>query len=350
MEVSDETAKLVVKDQKPQCFIGHEGNVVIVIKGTPSTVYCIEAIDMQHQISSYRTVEFHKTFKAIDYDVAKAAEKMLNRAQYTFTNGAIQELKEIIMNNSTIIAVNPAAEFVGKFASIEAIVATCPSDTIIISSVEDLDGFTKNQLAECLGLASSNLKNTTKAQLAEQLYAEYLTKEVEIVSPKGSEQKASRGGSGLIHKLHKALSDGAVVCEEFIEANGTTEKVFSSVCSNIQNEKYSSGLMPIKLAKGTIGGKTAIAIMGQEPENFERRSKMAKEKGEKVERNGIRKQLRAFFAEGGSGTKKEIAEKFGVDLKIISDNICYLKNPKFAGVEGPMNLVTDKESKVVSLG
>lgn len=337
-------------NQKPQCFIGHEGNVVILIKTTPTTVYCIEAIEMQHQVGSYRTVEFHKNFKALDYDVVKCAEKMLNRAQYTFTNGAIQELKEIIMNNSTIIAVNQASEFIGKFASIEAIVAVCPSDTLIIQSAEDFEQFTKNQLAECLGLSSSNLKNTTKAELAEKLYNEYLAKEVTIVSPKGSEQKASRGGSGLIHKLHKALNEGAVICEEFIEANGTTKKVFSSVCSNIQNEKYSSGLMPIKLAKGSIGGKPAIAISGNEPENFERRSKMAKEKGEKVERNGIRKQLRAFFAEGGSGTKKELAEKFGVDLKIISDNICYLKNPKFAGTEGPMNLVTDKESKVVSLG
>lgn len=334
----------------PKCFINFEGKIVIAVKQTSNTVYCIEVVELQHTVTSHRIIEFLKDFKEIQYDVCKCAEKFLARQQFSFTQQALLELKEVVMKTASIIAVNPAAEFIGKYSSVEAVAVTAPKDSIVISSALDFDQFTKNQLVECLTVKPTvNLKNVTKAQIAEQLYEEYQNKQIDTSTFVISD-KVKKGGSGLIHKIHSTLSKGPLFINSFIEEHKTTEKVFSSLLSNLKNSKYSQGLIPIATERGTIDGQSVIILAGTEPANFERRSKMAKEKREKVERNGIRKQLRAFFVEGGSATKHELAEKFGVDVKIISDNVCYLKNPKFAGAEGPLNLITDKESKVVSLG
>ena len=339
----------------PNCHMAHDGKVVIAVKQTSSTIYAIECVEMQHEVTSYRIVEFHKNFKSIEYDVAKCAQKMLDRQNrgFSFTSTAISELKEIVMNNSKIIAVNPAAEFIGRFASIEALSVACPSDTVVIQSADDFEQFTKPQLLECLSVKpEKNIKNVTKTELAEALYDEYMTKTVTVIEPKSSESRGKKGGNGLMYAVYNALADGPMIVESFINDYNTSMKCFQSALSYIKNPKYCGQLIPMgPTVKGTYNGQMAIIkeeLLEQFP-TFERRSKMSEEKGEKVERNGIRKQLREFFEEGGSATKAELAEKFGVAMKIISDNICYLKNPKFAGAKGPLNLVTDKETKVVSI-
>lgn len=338
----------------PRCYITHDGKVIIAVKQTSSTIYAVVEYEMHHEVKSYRAIEFIKNFKEVDYNTARAAQKMLNRQStgFAFSEGAIKELKEVIMSQSAIIVVNSAAEFIGRFASIESASVACPNDSIIINNAEDFEQFTKTQLLECLSVKpEKNIKNVTKTEIAIALYEEYLNKAVTIVEPKTSD-KAPKGGHGLIHKLHSALSTGPILIEQWIAENNTSLKVFQSYLSNLKNEKYSSGLVPIgKTVMGSINGQSAVILeeLLETATNFERRSKMSEETKEKKERNGIRKQLRKFFVEGGSATKKELAEQFGVDIKIISDNICYLKNEKFAGAEGPLNLVTDKESKIVSL-
>lgn len=274
------------------------------------------------------------------------------------------------METTTIFAVTKTAEFIGRYATTQDAYKTNPKDAEFVMSIEDITelSFTKAQLNGVLELDAKELKATKYDDMIGKYWDLLLTKELSSISNKKEPKTKSsepRVKTGLIHTIYNILTEGPkfILVDEFIADQNAKLKCFQSLISNIQNEKYSQGLVSLKLVNG-------VALIDEVPTKVVYNSehadslslnliakgakKMAKEKLDEngvaiPKAEGLQTKLRTFFTEGGVATKAELAEKFGCEVKNISDQVCYLKNPKFAGTLGAINLVTDPNDKTVCI-
>jgi len=271
------------------------------------------------------------------------------------------------METTTIFAISMTAEFLGRYSTAQEAFKAHPEDAIFPMELQDVSDakFTKKQLNQLVGLDEKELKNIKSDELCDRYWAILMTKELSTPTKTKRSQKSENGEPkakpGLIHVIHNHLSTAPyyIAVDEFMTSENAKLKCFQSLVSNLQNEKYSQGLPILSIKRGTLNidevPTTIIYNSEYPPENLTtKEKKMPKEKkdaeGNVVPKaEGLQSKLRKFFTDGGCATKAELAEMFSVEVKNISDQVCYLKNPKFAGTLGAINLVTAPNDKTVQI-
>ena len=354
-------------------YLDDSNRVAIIFSQTVSTVHYIAIVSNsesnQWDCCQMRKADFFNNHRVSQSDIGK----LLTTSLIPISARAEQILRRMIMETTTIFAVTKTAEVIGRYATTQEAYKANPKDAEFIMSVDDITqlGFTKAQLNGVLNLEAKELKATKYDDMIIKYWDLLLTKELsstsnkKVAKVKNSEPRAKKG---LIHTIYSILTEGPgfILIDEFIADQNAKLKCFQSLISNIQNEKYSQGLVPLKLV-------ASVALIGEVPTkvvyNSERANelvgvslnliakgakKMAKEKLDEngvaiPKAEGLQSKLRTFFTNGGCATKAELAEKFGCEVKNISDQVCYLKNPKFAGTLGAINLVTDPNDKTVQI-
>ena len=333
----------------PSVWQNHNGEVVLAVKSSPSTVHAITIIDqLVRDIKAYRIMEFLKDWKELNYCPNLAANKMLFGA-IPCTSGAIKELKGIIaMSTTTTIVVTRTAEFIGRFVNQEtaAKVIKDPS-ALIVTEPLALEGFTKKVLNDLLSKPHDEtaMKNITKPQLAEQLFNEYLNKEfkMETKEKKESAVKSESAFQKIINRLH----EGEVISlKSIIEDYDTTEGTARSIISNMRSEKYMKDNPIVPVISGKVDGEAVFFLEAFTPENLDAKGeKKAKVKADgEPRKKGLKTIIREALLEGPK-TMEELLELTGVEKKLISDQLAYLKNPKYCGSEGMLNITRDPETK-----
>ncbi|MBV5327089.1 MAG: hypothetical protein JZU65_05540 [Chlorobium sp.] len=351
-------------------YLDGSNHVAIVFSQTVSTVHYIAIVSdsdsNQWDCCQMRKAEFFNNHRETKTDLGK----LLTSSLIPLSAKAEQILRRFIMETTTIFAVTKTAEFIGRYATTQDAYKTNPKDAEFVMSIEDITelSFTKAQLNGVLELDAKELKATKYDDMIGKYWDLLLTKELSSISNKKEPKTKSsepRVKTGLIHTIYNILTEGPkfILVDEFIADQNAKLKCFQSLISNIQNEKYSQGLVSLKLVNG-------VALIDEVPTKVVYNSehadslslnliakgakKMAKEKLDEngvaiPKAEGLQTKLRTFFTEGGVATKAELAEKFGCEVKNISDQVCYLKNPKFAGTLGAINLVTDPNDKTVCI-
>jgi hypothetical protein len=347
-------------------YLSTDNHVAIVFSQTVSTVHYIAITsDTDSHIwdcQQMRKAEFFNNHREASTDLGK----LLTSSLIPLSAKAETILRRHIMETTTIIAVTKTAEFIGRYATTQEAFKMNPKDAEFVTCLADVVelGFTKTQLNNVVGLDAKELKAIKVADLADKYWAILMLKELSTVSraPKAKKTEGEpKKRTGLIHVIYEALTTAPyfIAVEEFIANQNAIKKCFQSLISNIQNEKYSQGLVPLDLSHGTILlEEVPINIIynsEHKPENLI--AKGARTMATKTDENGVvipraeglQSKLRTFFTEGGVATKEALAEHFGCCIKNISDQVCYLKNPKFAGAAGAINLVTDPNDKTVQI-
>lgn len=196
-----QTAPYVVQDAA--------GNTAIVIEVTAKGVKLIAVCKGTRQITQYRRVEYEKTFTQVDYPVDKAAQKYYSSLIPCHT-AAIKELEEIMKTTASIVTVTPDAGFVGRFTD-PVIAAKCsPDNALCCTGPNDLaDNFTTAQLCEQLGEQPS--KSIKKAEYAQRVWDNYMTKEVKMPEKKEKKEKAPKEPKapkqGAVYHVHRICSE-----------------------------------------------------------------------------------------------------------------------------------------------
>lgn len=337
----------------PSVYINHEASTVVVVKTTPSTVYCVQIKDsLVRDLQSYRIMDFHKEFKAIDYCPFIAAQKMLLGA-IPCTSSGTKELKGVLtMSTSSIIVVSRTAEFVGRFVDASTAAKVSAETDIIITSASDLESFTKPLLNGNLSQQHTEtaLKNITKPQLAEQLFSEYLTKEITVAKKEKKEKvvKEKKESVSAFSQIKARLEGGEVlVADELVTEYNTTRPTIASIISNMRSEKYMKNNLTVPVLTGRVDGKTVFFLEEFKPTNLDEK-KTAERKAKGESKPGLKSIVRALLVEGPK-TMDELIEATGSIKKLISDCLAYLKNPKYAGSEGPLTINRDKETGAYSI-
>lgn len=351
-------------------YLNENNKVAIVFSQTTSTVHYIAIVSdsdsNQWDCCQMRKAEFFNNNRVSQSNIGK----LLTSSLIPLSARAEQILRSHIMETTTIFAVTKTAEFIGRYATTQEAYKANPKDAEFVMNIDDIAelGFTKAQLNGVLELDAKELKATKYDDMIIKYWNLLLTKELSSTSNKkepGAKSSKPRAKTGLIHTIYSLLTEGPkfILVDEFIADQNAKLKCFQSLISNIQNEKYSQGLVPLKLASGValIDEVPTKVVYNSEhadslPLNLIAKGakKMAKEKLDEngvaiPKAEGLQTKLRTFFTDGGVATKAELAEKFGCEVKNISDQVCYLKNPKFAGTLGAINLVTDPNDKTVQL-
>lgn len=348
-------------------YLDGSNRVAIVFSQTVSTVHYIAIVsDTDSHVwdcCQMRKAEFFNNHRVSQSDIGK----LLTSSLIPISARAEQILRRMIMETTTIFAVTKTAEVIGRYATTQEAYKANPKDVEFLTSIDDIMelGFTKAQMNGVVGLDAKELKSIKVNELVNKYWAILMEKELSTKSktPKAKKTEGEpKKKTGLIHVIYELLTTAPyyIAIDKFIEDQNANKKCVQSLLSNVQNEKYSQGLVPLKLTNGVLMIEevpTNIVYNSEHmPENLIAKGakKMAKEKLDEngvaiPKAEGLQSKLRTFFTEGGCATKAELAEKFGCNVKNISDQVCYLKNPKFAGTAGAINLVTDPNDKTVCI-
>lgn len=256
--------------QTPAVYVNHTSSICIVTEATGATV---KGITFEGDIKA-KTMEFLKDYRPLmhddqPYNVAKAAKRMLNNRFQTPSEKAIKALKEIIMSNSNVITVTKTAEFIGRFPDAITAAECSPNDAICISSAEDFDKpeFTKLTLMAALNIESKNPDKFKKADLAQELYRAYSTREIEVNEPKKREPKRPKAEQDKkprerSHKdrLRDLFVAGYILTEQEIldrvygDGYATTEFTVRTAINNLKSEKHCDKEGVLNIVSGKMKG------------------------------------------------------------------------------------------------
>ena len=345
----------------PSVYQDHESNIVILSKTTPSTAYCIIIENCQRVVKAYKLLEFLKLYRQLDYDVYKAAEKMLYSLNIKCTQSATLELKGLLAMNTekqTILVVSRTAEFIGKFYDAKTASTVTEDTSLIITSPKDFtDVFSKTQLVTNIAWTTENpepnetkLKNITKQSLAEQLYAQY--QNIEMIIPESTVKSSNKPKTNSAFTvLIEDFSNGIVhSISSIVDKFGCSKETAASMLSNMKSEKYMKDRPTIDIQSGYINRVKSYFISNARPENLdikpERKTAMAKEKGEG--KKGLKTIIRELLTEGPK-TMDELIEATTASKKAISDQLAYLQNEKYAGKAGVIKIEKDAETKAYQI-
>ena len=340
---------------QPAVYINQEGHIAFVTHSTANTLYTIE-IDsdtVQWDTKSHSVLNFLKEFSVTSQDLLTTAQKIINSNNLTCSEQAKTQLKEIIMKTACILVVSPSVEFIGRFADAKSASKVAPAASIIINNADELEQFSKEQLAVALNLPSSkeDLKGVTKKELASKVFEEYLTKEATIVEKPAKKTKepkeAKPAHESKFSKIIASLVSGSVLnLKELMATYDTSEGTIRSIISNMRSVKYMGDTPIVEVQTGKVNGETVFFLEAFKPElDLKSEPKVRTASGE-PKAKGIKTIIRELLTDGSDGyTMDELLEKTGAEKKIISDMLAYLKNPKYCGADGPLTIVRDPETK-----
>jgi hypothetical protein len=344
-------------------WINAASSVIVVTKVSASTVYAVVITDgAERDVKSFRIMDFIKEYKQIAYNTTAAAQKMLLSNIIPCTSSAKKELKELIMKNqeniNPIIVVTRTAEFVGRFVDTKTASLIASDNDLIITKAEDFTEFSKSQLVSQLPADSQptevQLKNITKAQLSQQLFDYYIAKELTITMSEETKTstkkaKAPKADSNMSKIIARFENGEVLTAEALAEEYGSTKASIASIFSNIQSEKYMKDRPTVELVSGNIDGiRSYIIATKADTVTFDARKSPAAKADGGPRKKGLKTIIRELLIEGPK-TMEELMEATKADKKLVSDCLAYIKNPKYAGKEGALNIVRDAETKAYSV-